>query len=68
MNTSDPLRRQQYLQLDLAIPLGTSAFIEVNKLAAFLLDNYPDYIEAGESAVDVAIRMMKLMQQVLNTP
>jgi len=64
MNTPDQIRKQ----IDLAIPLGTSAYKEVNKLAEFLPAEFPDQCREGESAVDLAIRMMKLMKQVLNQP
>jgi len=46
--------------IDLAIPLGTSAFNEVNKLATFLLEQYPDECREEESAVDVVIRLIAL--------
>lgn len=54
--------------LDLAIPLGTSAFREVHKLASFLESHYPDDVlcalDVRESAVDVAIELIKYFQAI----
>ena len=54
-------------QVRLAIPVGTSAFLEVNKLARFLLDNYDEVetMNEGESAVDIAILLIQRLEERL---
>jgi len=45
-------------ELDLAIPLQSSAFVEITKLTKFIIENYKYDIVEGESAVDMVIRMI----------